>query len=93
MALRELKFAALDMLQPGKVVGERQDAGAGDVLQLLIAPLVNLAMVGSWQQRRWVPGTELAAAMLGAARSQRQGVTCHAGKRLEQLTAAGAKRT
>lgn len=92
-ALRELKFAGLDILQPGRVVGERHGGSAADGLRLLAAPLVNLAMAGRLQHRRWVPGVDLAAAMLGAVRSQRQGVTCYSGKRLQQLTAAGARGT
>lgn len=92
-ALRELKFGALEILRPGKVVGERPGGGAADVLRLLAAPLVNIVLVGRMQDMRWASGAELAAAMLGAARSQRHGVNCHAGKRLEQLTAVGSRRT
>jgi uncharacterized protein YbjT (DUF2867 family) len=92
-ALRELKFGALDILQPGKVVGERPGGRTADVLRVLVAPLMNLALVGRLEPMRWVSGTELAAAMLGAARSKRPGVNCYSGKTLEQLTAAGTRRT
>jgi uncharacterized protein YbjT (DUF2867 family) len=90
-ALRSLNFAALDILQPGPVAGERPGDGAVDLLRQVVAPLANLALVGRLQDRRWISGADLAAAMLGAARSQRRGVQCHAGKKLQQLTAAGAR--
>lgn len=90
-ALRTLQFVSLDILQPGTVVGDRPGGGVLDVLGEVVAPLVNLAMAGKMQDLRWISGADLAAAMLGAARSQRRGVNIHAGKRLQQLTAAGAR--
>ncbi len=92
-ALRNLQFVSLDILQPGRVVGERPGGGAADVLRELIAPLVNVAMVGKFQERRWISATDLAAAMLGAVRGQRRGVNVHAGKKLQQLAAAGTRPT
>jgi uncharacterized protein YbjT (DUF2867 family) len=90
-ALRTLQFASLDIVQPGVVVGERPEDGAMDVLRQVVAPLVNVAMIGKLQDLRWVSGADLAAAMLGAARSQRRGINTYAGKRLQQLTTAGAR--
>jgi uncharacterized protein YbjT (DUF2867 family) len=90
-ALRELKFGALDVLQPGVVVGERPAGGALDSIRPLLAPLVNVALVGRLQDSRWITGTDLAAAMLGAARGQRRGVNSYSGKRLQQLTTAGTR--
>jgi uncharacterized protein YbjT (DUF2867 family) len=90
-ALRTLQFASLDILQPGVVVGERPDDGALDLLRQLAAPLVNVALAGKLEDRRWISGTDLAAAMLGTARGQRRGINVHAGRRLPQLTAAGGR--
>lgn len=90
-ALRTLQFVSLDILQPAVVVGERPDDGALDLLRQVFAPLVNVAMAGKLQDRRWIAGSDLAAAMLGAARGQRRGVNVHAGKRLQQLTTAGGR--
>jgi uncharacterized protein YbjT (DUF2867 family) len=90
-ALRELRFAAVDILQPGVVVGERPDGGAIDTLRLVAAPLVNLAMVGNLADSRWISGADLAAAMLGAARMRRGGVNLYSGKKLVQLTTAGVR--
>lgn len=90
-ALRELKFSALDILQPGVVLGERPGSGVVDTLRQAVAPLVNVALVGRLQDARWITGADLAAAMLGAARGQRRGVNTYSGKRLQQLTAAGTR--
>lgn len=90
-AVKELKFAAVDILQPGMVVGERPGGGVVDTLRTVVAPLVNLALVGKLAESRWIAGEDLAAAMLGAARGQRRGVNSYSGKRLAQLTTAGAR--
>jgi uncharacterized protein YbjT (DUF2867 family) len=90
-ALRELKFSALDFLQPGTVVGERPGGGAVDTLRHVVAPLVNLTRVGSFADSRWISGADLAAAMLGAARGQRRGISSYSGRRLLQLTSAGTR--
>jgi len=92
-AMKELKFPALDILQPGVVVGERSGGSAMDGLRQALAPLVNLALVGRLQNARWITGADLAAAMLGAARGGRRGVTAYGGRQLRQLTSAGTKRT
>jgi uncharacterized protein YbjT (DUF2867 family) len=86
VALRALKFPSMDILQPGRVVGERATSGSADTWRLLAIPLVNLPLQGNLQPRRWISGNDLAAAMLGAARGQRLGVNTWAGKRLRQLT-------
>jgi uncharacterized protein YbjT (DUF2867 family) len=90
-ALRELKYSALDFLQPGTVVGERAGGGAADTLRHVVAPLVNLALVGRLADSRWIAGADLAAAMLGAARGQRRGISSYSGRRLLQLTSAGTR--
>jgi uncharacterized protein YbjT (DUF2867 family) len=91
--LKELKFPALDILQPGVVLGERAGGSALDGLRQVLAPLVNLVLVGALENSRWISAADLAAAMLGAARGQRRGVAAYGGKRLEQLTSVGARRT
>lgn len=90
-ALRSLPFAAVDILRPGLVVGDRPGNRSIDVLRQVLAPVVNLAMVGRLQDLRWISGADLAAAMLGAARGQRRGVNVYSGGKLQQLTTAGAR--
>lgn len=91
VALRELKFPALDLLQPGTVVGERPGGGVAETLRHVVAPLVNLARPGRLADSRWISGADLAAAMLGAARTQRRGITSYAGRKLQQLTSTGTR--
>ena len=92
-ALRTLQFESLHILQPGVVVGERRAGGVMDALRPIIAPLVNLPLVGRLEPYRWISGADLAAAMLGAVGGQRPGCNRYTGKRLQQLTSAGARRT
>lgn len=87
--LRELKLASVDILQPGAVLGERPGGSVLETLRLIVAPLVNPVLVGSLEGSRWISGTDLAAAMLGAARGQRRGINTYSGRRLQQLTTVG----
>lgn len=87
-ALRELRYPAVDILQPGAVVGERPAGSTMDTLRATVAPLVNLALQGKLADSRWISGADLAAAMLAAARVQRGGVNTYSGGRLVQLTRA-----
>ncbi len=87
--LRELKITALDILQPGAVLGERPGGSVLEPLRLMVAPLVNLLRVGGLEDSRRISGTDLAAAMLGAARGQRRGINTYSGRRLQQLTTVG----
>lgn len=91
MALRELRFASLEILQPGPVLGLRAHGGAADLARLALLPLLNPLLPGNMAKRRAIPATQLAAAMLGAARSQRRGIHCHAGTGLRDLAAAGRR--
>ncbi|MEJ0099664.1 MAG: NAD(P)H-binding protein [Pseudomonadota bacterium] len=91
VALRELKYPALDIVQPGAVVGERPTGGAVDTLRAVVAPLVNLALQGKLAESRWISGADLALAMVAAARGQRVGVNSYSGIRLMQLTRAASR--
>lgn len=90
-ALRALPFTSLDLLQPGPVLGMRPGGGAGDLLRLAVLPLANPLLRGAAAARRALPAADLAAAMLGAARSQRRGVTVWTGQSLRDLAAAGTR--
>jgi uncharacterized protein YbjT (DUF2867 family) len=87
--LRPMGFAGIDILQPGLVYGSRPHDGLAAMLGQaalgLAAPLARRTKV--------VPnplsGEELAAAMLGAARSQRRGPANYASDSLATLVSAG----
>jgi uncharacterized protein YbjT (DUF2867 family) len=89
--LRELKFGTMHVLRPGPVLGIRPGSGVGDYLGLVWRPLVNPLLGGQMAQRRAIAAEDLAAAMLGAARSQRRGVYDYSGQSLRELAAAGRR--
>lgn len=91
-SLKELRFPAIDILAPGSVPAVRDRMSAGDWLAML-RPLFNPLLAGSLAPHRAVAPPELAAAMLGAARSQRGGVHVHAGADLQDLARTGLRRS
>jgi len=91
-ALREMRFAAVDFLAPGFVTGVRAQMGVGDWLGML-RPLLNPLMRGSLAARRAVAPGDLAAAMLGAARTQRGGVHVYSGTGLQELAQNALRRS
>jgi uncharacterized protein YbjT (DUF2867 family) len=91
-ALRELRFTAIDVLAPGVVTGVRVQMQAADWLDML-RPLLNPLLHGSLAVRRAVAPELLAAAMLGAARSQRGGVHIYSGTSLQELAKAGLRQS
>jgi uncharacterized protein YbjT (DUF2867 family) len=91
-ALRELRFPAIDMLAPGVVTGLRAQMQWTDWLGML-RPLLNPLLQGSLAVRRAVTPDLLAAAMLGAARSQRGGVHVYSGTSLQELAEAVLRQT
>ena len=88
-ALRGLRFVSVDILQPGVVLGVRAQMGVGAVLQLALLPLLNPLLAGSLASRRAISATDLAAAMLGAARFQRSGINHYDGPSLQALARRG----
>jgi hypothetical protein len=90
-ALRELRFASLQILQPGAVLGLRPGAGPADILRLGLLPLLNPLLQGAMAPSRSIAAVDLAAAMLGAGRSQRQGVNTCTGRSLLDLAVAGRR--
>ncbi len=90
-ALRELRFASLEILQPGPVLGLRPGAGPMDLLRMALLPLLNPFLQGKLASRRAISGEDLAAAMLGAGRSPRRGIYCYTGQNLRDLALAGRR--
>ena len=90
-ALRLLRFGSLEILQPGPVLGLRPQAGAADLLRLVLLPLLGPLLQGKMAASRAIGAADLAAAMLGAARSPRQGVYTWSGQNLRDLAVAGRR--
>jgi uncharacterized protein YbjT (DUF2867 family) len=91
LALRGLRFTSLDILQPGPVLGVRPQGGIGDLVRLGLLPLLNPLLRGRLASSRAVAAADLAAAMLGAARSPRQGVYGYSALNLRDLAVAGRR--
>jgi uncharacterized protein YbjT (DUF2867 family) len=90
-ALRAMRFASLEILQPGPVLGIRPKSGVGDLLRVALLPLLNPLLQSGKTSSRAISAAELAAAMLGAGRSPRQGVYAHSGQNLRDLAVAGSR--
>jgi uncharacterized protein YbjT (DUF2867 family) len=72
--LEGLGFAALDILQPGLLLGWRHEMRPLELAAMAFMPLVNPLLVGSRAAFRAIPARRVAAAMVGATRSGRKGV-------------------
>ena len=73
-ALEALRFPALDILQPGLLLGARRDWRPLEGLARLLAPCLNPLLVGRFVVWRAVDAGAVATAMLAVARRGRRGV-------------------
>jgi uncharacterized protein YbjT (DUF2867 family) len=72
-ALVEMRFAALDILQPGLLLGWRREMRPLELATRVLMPVVNPFLVGSYALYRGIAARTVALAMLGAAGSGRLG--------------------
>jgi uncharacterized protein YbjT (DUF2867 family) len=72
--LTALNFESLDLLLPGPLLGLRRGAGLAQLLSMTTAFALRPLQVGARESRRAVGASEVAAAMVGAARSGRRGI-------------------
>lgn len=92
-ALRELRFASLEIMQPGLLLGARSEVRPLELAGTIVMPLVNPLLVGRFAQWRGISAVDVAAAMLAAARAQRRGVHVYAGRELRALAEAGRRKS
>ena len=78
-ALRELRFSSLEIMQPGLLLGARAQPRLLELAGSVVMPLLNPLLFGPYAQWRAIGASNLAAAMLAAARSQRRGVYVNSG--------------
>jgi uncharacterized protein YbjT (DUF2867 family) len=71
--LVQLGFGALDILQPGIVLGWPRETRPLDLVKRTVMPLVNPLLLGPRVVHRGVPVGTAAAAMIGTLRSGRRG--------------------
>lgn len=84
-ALRGVGFTALDILQPGHVVGTHAGDGAGELLRQGLLALASPLLRRTRGLMNAVSGNDLAAAMASIARGKRFGVRTYSG---DDITAA-----
>jgi uncharacterized protein YbjT (DUF2867 family) len=82
-ALANLGFPALDIFQPGILLGWRKQARPLELVASLAMPLVNPLLFGTREPYRGIPARTVAAAMAATTRSARKG--------LQRYTYAGIK--
>jgi uncharacterized protein YbjT (DUF2867 family) len=73
-ALEQLKIRSLSILQPSMLLGTRREFRLLEWLAQPAMYLVGPLMQGKWSRYRAIEATQVAAAMLGIARSMRKGV-------------------
>jgi uncharacterized protein YbjT (DUF2867 family) len=93
VALRDLRFASLQIMRPGLLLGMRAQVRPLELAGTLIMPLINPLLFGSMAQYRGIAATDVAAAMLAAARAQRRGVHVYAGQALRALADSGRRKS
>ena len=85
-ALERMGFPALDILQPGPLLGwRRNDVRPLELLASVLMPLANPFLTGSRMALRGISARTVAAAALGASRSGRRGVYRYTWPSLHQL--------
>jgi uncharacterized protein YbjT (DUF2867 family) len=89
--LAALQFTSLDVLRPGLLLGWRGEFRLAEFAGTLLVPLVNPLLGGRLHTWRGIHARDVAAAMLGAARSLRRGSYVYAGNGLLALARAGRK--
>ncbi len=73
-ALGTIGFPAVDILQPGLLLGWRREMRPLEMAARLAMPLVNPLLFGAREAYRGIPAHTVAAAMVAAARSSRKGI-------------------
>ncbi len=76
-AVAALDFRALDILQPGLLLGPRAERRAGERLGARLAPLFNPLLIGGLGRYRAVPAETVARAMVALALAEGAGLTRH----------------
>jgi uncharacterized protein YbjT (DUF2867 family) len=83
--LERLGFAALDILEPGLLLGWRHEMRPLELAATALMPLVNPFLVGNRAAFRGISARRVAAAMVGATRSGRRGVQRYVNPSIEAI--------
>jgi uncharacterized protein YbjT (DUF2867 family) len=85
VAVAQIGFPALDILQPSLLLGLRKEVRPLELAAMMVMPALNPLLLGAAERYRAVSAATMAAAMLGAARSQRKGTHRHTHRAIVEL--------
>jgi len=83
-----LGYPALHVFQPSILIGQRQESRPGERLGIVMAGVVNRLIVGPLRRYRGIAAETVAAAMIGAAKSDAEGRRVYTFDDIERLAAA-----
>jgi uncharacterized protein YbjT (DUF2867 family) len=83
--LEALKLRSLDILQPSLLLGTRPEWRTLELAAQIAGWALGPLLMGGWSRYRPIEASMVAAAMLGAARSGRLGVTRHTYQALRRM--------
>jgi len=86
--VEKIGFTRVDVIQPGLLLGERNERRPTERLMQRLAPAGNLLMQGGLKPYRSIPAADVAAAMLGLLMQDAPGVFSHRYESLRALAAA-----
>lgn len=92
-AVLKLGFPAVDILQPGLLLGSRRETRPLEALAQWTLPVLNPLLLGKWRPYRSIGANKVALAMVAAARSGRRGGYRYTNAGLVQLAAGAAGTT
>jgi uncharacterized protein YbjT (DUF2867 family) len=75
--LKALKFARLDIIRPGLLMGDRQENRPVESLLKWLAPLTDRGMLGPWRRYRSIHAQQVAQFLLYIAGCEAPGVFIH----------------
>ena len=75
--LRDLGFSRLDILQPGLLLGERQEKRPVETLLKTLAPIADRLMTGRWRRYRSIHPAAVAECLLTLTNATEAGVFIH----------------
>jgi len=84
-ALEALAFPALDILQPGLLLGMRREMRPAELAASLVMPVVNPFLTGAREKYRAISARTVAQAVIGATRLGKRGVYRYTHAGIKQL--------
>ena len=87
-ALARIGFERVDLVQPGLLLGERNERRPTERLMQALAPVGNVLMQGGLQRYRSIPASEVATAILRLLEQDAAGVFSHRYASLRALAAS-----